>query len=177
MAPSLLKLNSTKCFVKAKAIIAIIVCGLFISMVAQNAESNGVGGNQSPGTATATNGSVNPGSNNGGPAPSSLTNHNNRRRIIEPGLNNPNLNNPNHHNNSSGSYGIITNGFGSRAITNGFGYGGTTNGFGSIDKTNRFDGPTNGFVYGGYTNLPYNNRKPFTTDPRVMGNDNLNSTN
>jgi hypothetical protein len=151
----------------------MIVCGLFISTIAQNAGSSGTGGNQSPGAVNTGNDSVISGSN----ALLSLTNSNNRRRFIEPGLNNPDLNNANHHTNTDGSHGIITNGFGSKAITNGFGYGGITNGFGSSDITNGFGGPTNGFGSGGYSNRWNNYRKPYTTDPWVMGNSGLNSTN
>jgi hypothetical protein len=167
------KLNQPIVPVKAKAIIIMIVCGIFISTIAQNAGFSGAGGNQSPRAVNTGNVSIISGSN----ALLSSTNYNNRRRIIEPGLNNPYLNNSNHQNNPNGSHGIITNGFGSKAVTNGFGYGGITNGFGSSDITNGFGGSTNGFGSGGYSNRWNDYRTPYTTDPRVMGKSGLNSTN
>ncbi len=171
---------------KIKTFFFIIVGGLSISAVAQNAASSATDGSHSQDIVDT--------GNNGNTAPGS-TNFNARRRIIEPGLNNPNLNNPNYRNNPDGrEHGVITNGFGSKAITNGFNYNAITNQFGSGTFTNGFSdgGLTNKF--GGYTNYGINNeygtndsynyynytnrhRSPYVTDPRVMGNNGLNGTN
>jgi hypothetical protein len=186
------KVNQPSDLMKIQNIIVIVVCGLSMPAAAQNAGTNGVIGSPSQSTG---NGPLIPGGQyNSNVVPGS----GNQRRNIEQGLNNPGYYNPNYSTNFNGRSGHcqLTNGFGSRVITNGFGYGGITNGFGSGVISNGFGdgGITNGF--GNYTNQGmieefgtnnengrgYTNRHrphlpPFTTDPRVMGSNDLNKAN
>jgi hypothetical protein len=180
------KANQLIVTMKTKTIIITIICSLSMSAVGQNTGPNGTGTNYFQGTAVDGTGSVNPGDNNNGNIMTNSVNSNNQHRIIEPGLNNLN-----------GGYvritnevgsNAITNEFGSRAITNGFDYGGITNGYGPGGITNGFGigGTNNGYGtgdfidgtnYDGYTNRYYNHKNPYATDPQVMGNGGLNSTN
>jgi hypothetical protein len=199
------KVNQPINLMKIQNILFTVICSLSISATAQNAGSSGTTGSQLQGSGnnpvtpgTQSNGSmvansenqhsnIGPGLNNPGYYyPNYNTNFNGRfnRR--------PNYGEPT---NGTGSD-AITNGFGSGAVTNGFGYGGITNRYGSGFATNGFGdrGIANGF--GDYTNQgmidefgtnklydhDYTNRHrphlpPFTTDPRVMGGNDLNNTN